>query len=434
MSDEVKILRRKLERERRKREILESEIEEKSRVLYSHYEFQKELFNSLGEGIILCNSSGAIDMHNRKALSYFSDLEEVSNIAQFIGDSLCECIFAGDNMGNHDLEFEIRYLDRDYSLLVNSINSSKDQVIFAFKDITHRKIQEGKIKKLKEKIIESAYKDGVAENAVSVLHNVGNTLTSMINHSLKSEGKEKLALSTQVISNLLKKISSYSHLEDFHSFLAEGSNYDRFQKLLEENVKTTIAASESYEKYIHFVDEKCFQISSVISSQEERANYKNKNREKFDLVELIHDCFEMHKDSFTLRDIKVDFELSDIENIDIDIDKVGMAQVLSNLFMNCIDAFDVKDQSGTDYQKNMEIILTQDNGSFELRVVDNAIGISSELIDKVFNYGFTTKKSGGGFGLHNCANYMKRNLGDISLSSPGENKGTCVTLLCPYNS
>ena len=50
---------------------------------------------------------------------------------------------------------------------------------------------------------------------------------------------------------------------------------------------------------------------------------------------------------------------------------------------------------------------------------------------KIFNHGFTTKKTGHGFGLHNCANAAQQMDGSLTAYSDGPGKGASFVLRMP---
>ena len=56
-------------------------------------------------------------------------------------------------------------------------------------------------------------------------------------------------------------------------------------------------------------------------------------------------------------------------------------------------------------------------------VEDSGIGISAESLSRLFEFGFTTKNDGHGFGLHTCAILAKELSGDLRAFSDGENRG-----------
>ncbi|MGB6329816.1 MAG: HAMP domain-containing sensor histidine kinase, partial [Halarcobacter sp.] len=49
---------------------------------------------------------------------------------------------------------------------------------------------------------------------------------------------------------------------------------------------------------------------------------------------------------------------------------------------------------------NITIILTQIEESVKIKIVDDGIGLSDKIIEKVFEPYFTTKKDGDGIGLY----------------------------------
>jgi signal transduction histidine kinase len=66
-----------------------------------------------------------------------------------------------------------------------------------------------------------------------------------------------------------------------------------------------------------------------------------------------------------------------------------------------------------------------------MEVADNGIGIAPENLTRIFQYGFTTRKSGHGFGLHSSA-LTARELGcNLTASSDGADCGATFTLELP---
>jgi two-component system NtrC family sensor kinase len=89
----------------------------------------------------------------------------------------------------------------------------------------------------------------------------------------------------------------------------------------------------------------------------------------------------------------------------------------------------------TSDQKNRLInarIFKTNDGYFHVEVSDNGAGISEENITRIFNYGFTTKKNGHGFGLHSGALNAKEMGGSINVYSEGPGKGATFTLGLPF--
>jgi C4-dicarboxylate-specific signal transduction histidine kinase len=80
-----------------------------------------------------------------------------------------------------------------------------------------------------------------------------------------------------------------------------------------------------------------------------------------------------------------------------------------------------------------QIILRVVNGNerIKISVIDNGVGIPAENMTRVFNYGFTTRKDGHGFGLHNGALAAKEMGGSLMTISEGPERGATFTLELP---
>jgi len=67
----------------------------------------------------------------------------------------------------------------------------------------------------------------------------------------------------------------------------------------------------------------------------------------------------------------------------------------------------------------------------KISVIDNGVGIPAENLIRVFEYGFTTRKDGHGFGLHSGAIAAKEMGGSLSAHSDGLGRGATFTLWLP---
>ncbi|HLU47727.1 MAG TPA: ATP-binding protein, partial [Planctomycetota bacterium] len=101
-----------------------------------------------------------------------------------------------------------------------------------------------------------------------------------------------------------------------------------------------------------------------------------------------------------------------------------------NLISNAKHALEEK---GAD-ERVLEIIIAGEGSTGRIEVRDNGIGIAPENIGKIFNHGFTTKKTGHGFGLHNCANAAQQMEGRLDAFSEGRGHGARFVLRLPLPS
>jgi signal transduction histidine kinase len=70
---------------------------------------------------------------------------------------------------------------------------------------------------------------------------------------------------------------------------------------------------------------------------------------------------------------------------------------------------------------------------FGIEVVDTGVGIPPENLPKIFTHGFTTRKTGHGFGLHSSRQVATEMGGTLTAQSPGPGKGATFILELPLS-
>jgi signal transduction histidine kinase len=77
------------------------------------------------------------------------------------------------------------------------------------------------------------------------------------------------------------------------------------------------------------------------------------------------------------------------------------------------------------------VSIAKVDGGVRIEVRDNGAGITPDNLPRIFTHGFTTKKTGHGFGLHNCANAAQQMDGSLTVHSEGRGKGASFVLRLP---
>jgi signal transduction histidine kinase len=83
--------------------------------------------------------------------------------------------------------------------------------------------------------------------------------------------------------------------------------------------------------------------------------------------------------------------------------------------------------------KKVTVRVADGAGRVKISVLDNGVGIPPENLERIFNHGFTTRKSGHGFGLHSGALAAKDMGGSLNAFSAGPGQGAVFTLELPYS-
>ena len=136
---------------------------------------------------------------------------------------------------------------------------------------------------------------------------------------------------------------------------------------------------------------------------------------------MFENLHRLMQPTFEQKNIELEIILKDPE-LTLEADTGLIEQVLINLILNAAEA--VKEVA------NPRILLSAyitGNNKVVIKVADNGIGISPDLMEKIFIPFFSTRKTGSGIGLSLCKQIMMLHKGNIKVQSmPGE--GTAFLL------
>jgi signal transduction histidine kinase len=146
--------------------------------------------------------------------------------------------------------------------------------------------------------------------------------------------------------------------------------------------------------------------------------------EQEDLNALIRDAVTLYEPEIVKEGIEIHMELGEnLPQIRVDRDKLN--QVFSNLILNAIEAM----PRGGDITIRS---IQNGNGSVEVRVGDNGIGIGEDKVNDIFSPYYTTKKQGFGLGLSLTHSIIHKHRGRITVSSE-KGVGTQFTVQLPVD-
>ena len=134
------------------------------------------------------------------------------------------------------------------------------------------------------------------------------------------------------------------------------------------------------------------------------------------MIDASHESFD--------ENISVSFE-SDESILYVVGDEHLLKQLLLNLAVNACEAFD-----GAGGRLVFRLRLNAATGRVSLRVEDNGPGIASDVLKKIYQPFFSTKKQGTGLGLAVSHSIAKSFGGDITVTSEA-GKGTTFNVRLP---
>jgi signal transduction histidine kinase len=146
---------------------------------------------------------------------------------------------------------------------------------------------------------------------------------------------------------------------------------------------------------------------------------------------IIMDVCEVMRETAEEHQVKLVAELdSTIKSVSMDPHTIH--QCLTNLISNAIDACLFDENIGKNWQVTVKSQF-EDDRHFKISIEDNGMGMSQEVMNKLFSSFFSTKgHRGTGLGLLVTRKAVQEHGGTIDVQSQ-EGKGTIFTLRLPFN-
>ena len=279
------------------------------------------------------------------------------------------------------------------------------------------------LKEVHQQLVQTARQAGMAEVATNVLHNVGNVLNSVYTSS--QVAKERLASLKleQVgrVSNLLRE--RQGELSHFLTQDERGRHLMPFmsrlgQNLLEER-KEILTLLDDVGRYTEHVGD-------IVKVQQSYARTPRLH-EPVHLEELVEDALRINEAGLSRHQVTVRRQLASLAPMLTDKHKVLM--ILVNLISNAKYAMSHLPVE----QRVLTLRMEPPTGDhIRIEVSDDGVGIPPEMATRIFQYGFTTRDDGHGFGLHSSALAAQTLGGALTVHSEGAGRGATFTLELPY--
>jgi len=271
------------------------------------------------------------------------------------------------------------------------------------------------------RLVDMSRRAGMAEVASGVLHNVGNVMNSVnvgasvTRDAVKALPVEGVTRACDLLDQNAQRLAEYlrndptgrklpEYLRKLGAALIDekGSILAQIDQLAGhlEHMKKIIAAQQSYAK-VNGMTEVCT------------------------LEEIAEAALQISEG--VLRDSSIEVVRSYEKLPAVLVDRHALMQILVNLVSNAKHALEEANQG----KRELLVAIARVDGGVRLEVRDNGVGISAENLSKIFNHGFTTRKQGHGFGLHNCANAAQLMDGSLSAYSDGPGRGASFVLRMP---
>jgi signal transduction histidine kinase len=177
----------------------------------------------------------------------------------------------------------------------------------------------------------------------------------------------------------------------------------------------------SFDSYADSILEEVNRLDRIVRDFLTLAKERELSLQPYALDQLVKETVKLIEKDARERGIKVEADVAS-SNLEMLLDPQMLKGAIINLLINAMEA------SGKN--GSITVSLSDANGEISLKIEDSGHGISSEILDRIFDPYFSTKSTGTGLGLPLTRTIIEKHNGDISVESTiGE--GTTVTITLP---
>lgn len=289
-------------------------------------------------------------------------------------------------------------------------------VVVVFRDISP-------VKAMQRELVDASRLAGMADVASSVLHNVGNAMTSvnvsghLLNEKLEDSKLESLV---RAVDELQKDP------DELARFLTESPRGKKLPVFLAKFARHLQELMGSLGEETRRLQTHVTHIQHLIRVQQSHARQNPEVSELCSLAEVVEQAMTVCEAAGPPKGLEVVRNFVELPPVRCDRHK--LIEILVNLIRNAFEAMNEAHCS----QPRLTLTLRLEPPAMAcIEVADNGIGIEAENLTRIFQSRFTTKPAGHGFGLHSCACAATELKGKLLVESDGPGLGAKFLLKLP---
>lgn len=176
-----------------------------------------------------------------------------------------------------------------------------------------------------------------------------------------------------------------------------------------EQLKNEFQANEDSFIYFDIIKRNCERINQLITELLNSAKPAHNQFSKYSVNKLVDESLDLAKDRIKLKGIAIEKDYD--ENIgDIYVDAGSVKTAILNIVLNAIEAM-------AHIKGKLKITTTQNDNKCTLTIADNGSGMSSEILERLFEPFYSSKPNGIGLGLTSAQNIIYNHKGSIDIES-----------------
>ncbi|HUW69464.1 MAG TPA: ATP-binding protein [bacterium] len=323
--------------------------------------YNKNILESVTNGVLAISSPGIITRANKAFFEMFPGFTE-SSIDQPYRDVLEPEVAAlvsagldGDGQAGGELSFRGSTLEVHGSAMYDEAGARLGAV-FVFRDITVMRRYEREIQEKERAAM-------LGEMALAVVHEVKNPMTSV---------------------------------KGFTQLLGR-PDVDELKRA----------------KYLHLIDDELNRVNRLLNEMLVYGGRSRLDPRRCDIAALVREAVERNDwtQGGALEECRPLVRAIPDGDYAAEVDAFKLGQVLDNLLKNACDAVAAKGRGRI-------VVLIQDLGqAVAVRIVDSGIGIEPEVLPRIGNPLFSTKKTGNGFGIAISRKIVEAHGGSLFIDS-----------------
>ena len=422
-----------------KDKIAAKQLEQTMQQLQNQVQLTDTIFNSMGDGVIAADTSGAFTIFNPSAeriLGYGPIDTTPDNWSENYGFFFTDRTtpFPAEELplsralkgeASDEVEMFVRNPEAPEGVFISvSGRALQDEEgirkggVIVFRDVTHRVIA--------EEALTQAFAQGRLEIVETILHNIGNAINSVtvgVNVLKDNLVDNQLMHRFFALADMVK-----AHEEDWPNYI---KNDPKGQQALPFMIALAVDFANQNKTVVETLErviERVTHITDIIRTQRSK-NQPSMTRKNINLQNTIVNTVKLQQNSIDKRRIEVHVDCEEAPH-EIWIQESQFHQLLVNVVKNSIEAIDELSQLRELNETPRIGIKAYISGDFLcIDVTDNGIGIAQKNLKMIFTAGYTTKKSGTGLGLHSSANFVIGSGGKVHALSEGIGKGATMRIM-----
>ena len=240
--------------------------------------------------------------------------------------------------------------------------------------------------------------------------------------------EQEVANRTQDLQNIQSALARVDKLASIGQMTA-GIMHEIGNPLAAIKTKIQIAEEETHCEeckilFSELIDE-VNRLASFLRSFSRLSRLQAQKLTEISLLEVVNSVITLIEPELRRRGLHLQYQTFK-DMFDIKGDANQLRQLLINLILNAADA----SKPGSEILIRLQTIDNKEIAKVQLEVIDKGIGIGKDIVDKIWNPFFTTKKDGTGLGLGICKKIVEDHEGVIEVESLLE-VGTTIKITFP---